>query len=138
MYHAPGLLKAGCRIIDLSADFRLRDIAVWEKWYGETHACPDLVKQAVYGLPELNREQIRTAALIANPGCYPTATLLALLPALKQGLINPRDIIVDAKSGVSGGRQKGRACHPVCRGRRIIPGPITPPATGTCRRWFRR
>ena len=106
MYHAPGLLKAGCRIIDLSADFRLRDIAVWEKWYGETHACPDLVKQAVYGLPELNREQIRAAALIANPGCYPTATLLALLPALKQGLINPRDIIVDAKSGVSGAGRK--------------------------------
>lgn len=106
MRYAPDLLESGCRVIDLSADFRIRDIAVWERWYQATHACPCLVKEAVYGLPELNREQIKTARLIANPGCYPTATVLALLPALQRGLIDPRGIIVDAKSGVSGAGRK--------------------------------
>ena len=106
MRHAPGLLAAGCRVIDLSADFRIRDIAVWERWYQAPHACPGLVKEAVYGLPELNRARIKTARLVANPGCYPTATVLALWPALRLGLIDPRGMIVDAKSGVSGAGRK--------------------------------
>ncbi len=106
MRQVTGLLDSGCRIIDLSADFRIKDIAVWEKWYKVKHACPGLVKEAVYGLPELHREAIKGAKLVANPGCYATATILALLPVIKNKLINPADIIVDAKSGVSGaGRQ---------------------------------
>ena len=102
MQHAPGLLNAGCRVVDLSADFRLRDVAVWEKWYGMTHACPDLLGDSVYGLPELHREQIRSARLLANPGCYPTAVQLGFLPLLENGLVETESLIADAKSGVSG------------------------------------
>ena len=102
MHHAPGLLDAGCKVIDLSADFRLRDVEVWEKWYGMTHACPDLLDEAVYGLPELHREKIRSATLLANPGCYPTAVQLGFLPLLENGLVEIDSLIADAKSGVSG------------------------------------
>ena len=100
------LLAAGVRIIDLAADFRIQDVATWEKWYGMTHACPELLSQAVYGLPEMNRAQIRDAQLVANPGCYPTAVQLGFMPLLEAGLIDPQYLIADAKSGVSGAGRK--------------------------------
>ncbi len=100
------LLDAGVRVIDLAADFRIKDVKVWEKWYGMAHACPDLVDQAVYGLPEVNREKIRTARLIANPGCYPTAVQLGFLPLMEAGLGDENRLIADAKSGVSGAGRK--------------------------------
>ncbi|MCL1824410.1 MAG: N-acetyl-gamma-glutamyl-phosphate reductase [Betaproteobacteria bacterium] len=102
MNQAAGLLAAGARVIDLAADFRIRDVAEWEKWYGMTHAAPELVAEAVYGLPEVNREQIRTARVLANPGCYPTAVQLGFLPLLEAGVIECGHLIADAKSGVSG------------------------------------
>ena len=106
MQQAPALLDAGVRVIDLAADFRIKDIAEWEKWYGMTHACPDWVDKAVYGLPEMNREQIRSARLVANPGCYPTAVQLGFMPLLKSGLVETSSLIADAKSGVSGAGRK--------------------------------
>ncbi|MHB9023721.1 MAG: N-acetyl-gamma-glutamyl-phosphate reductase [Armatimonadota bacterium] len=99
---APPLLERGVTVIDLSADFRLKDAQTYHKYYQLAHTSPELLSQAVYGLPELYREQIRGARLIANPGCYPTSALLALAPLLRAGLISPRGIIVDSKSGVSG------------------------------------
>jgi N-acetyl-gamma-glutamyl-phosphate reductase len=102
MQHAPALLNAGVRFIDLAADFRIKDVALWEQWYGMAHACPELVAQAVYGLPEVNRAAIKQAQLIANPGCYPTATQLGLIPLLQAGLVDSQTLIADAKSGVSG------------------------------------
>jgi N-acetyl-gamma-glutamyl-phosphate reductase len=106
MQQARALLESGVKVIDLSADFRLQDIATWEKWYGMTHACPDLVEQAVYGLPEVNRAQIKTARLVANPGCYPTAVQLGLIPLLEARVVEPGHLIADAKSGVSGAGRK--------------------------------
>lgn len=107
MVTAPHLLEAGCKLIDLSADFRFRDTATYEAWYKTPHATPEWNARAVYGLPELHGEQIREAQLVGNPGCYPTATILALAPLLAKRLIDPATIIVDAKSGVSGaGRSK--------------------------------
>lgn len=100
------LLDAGVRVIDLAADFRIKDIAEWEKWYGMSHACPDLVAEAVYGLPEVNREKIKTARLIANPGCYPTAVQLGFLPLIEAGVIDTSSLIADSKSGVSGAGRK--------------------------------
>ncbi|MBU0751413.1 MAG: N-acetyl-gamma-glutamyl-phosphate reductase [Gammaproteobacteria bacterium] len=100
------LLDAGVRVIDLAADFRIKDIAVWEKWYGMTHAAPDLVAEAVYGLPEVNREEIRKARLVANPGCYPTATQLGFLPLVEAGCIDTDYLVADVKSGVSGAGRK--------------------------------
>jgi N-acetyl-gamma-glutamyl-phosphate reductase len=100
------LLEAGAKVIDLAADFRLQDITVWEKWYGMTHACPDLVAEAVYGLPEVNRAKIRQARLVANPGCYPTAVQLGFIPLLEAGVIDTQTMIADAKSGVSGAGRK--------------------------------
>jgi N-acetyl-gamma-glutamyl-phosphate reductase len=100
------LLDAGVKVIDLAADFRLQDISVWEKWYGMTHACADLVAEAVYGLPEVNRAQIKTARLVANPGCYPTAVQLGFIPLLEAGVIDASSLIADAKSGVSGAGRK--------------------------------
>jgi len=102
MQLAPALLARGTRAIDLAADFRLKDSTVWECWYGQPHACPDLLDEAVYGLPELNRDAIRSARLVANPGCYPTAVLLGFLPLLEAGLVDPGWLVADAKSGVSG------------------------------------
>lgn len=99
-------LPKNIKVIDLSADFRLRDTSVYEAWYKVKHTAPDLQKEAVYGLPEHNRGRIRAARLIACPGCYPTATLLSLLPLVKGGVIEPYDIIIDAKSGVSGAGRK--------------------------------
>ena len=106
MQQARALLDAGVRVIDLAADFRIQDMAVWEKWYGMNHACPDLVADAVYGLPEVNREQIRQARLVANPGCYPTAVQLGFIPLLEAGLVDASSLIADAKSGVSGAGRK--------------------------------
>lgn len=100
------LLDAGVRVIDLAADFRLRDHAEWEKWYGMTHAAPELIAEAVYGLPEVNREQIRSARLVANPGCYPTAVQLGFFPLVESGLVDMTHLIADAKSGVSGAGRK--------------------------------
>jgi N-acetyl-gamma-glutamyl-phosphate reductase len=96
------LLAAGTRVIDLSADFRLQDAEEWARWYGQPHGAPDLLPQAVYGLPEVNRQQIRFARLIAVPGCYPTATQLGFLPLLEAGLADTSQLIADCKSGVSG------------------------------------
>ena len=96
------LLAAGTRVIDLSADFRLTDAEEWARWYGQAHGAPELLHEAVYGLPEINREAIRTARLIAVPGCYPTATQLGLFPLLAAGLVDPLTLIADCKSGVSG------------------------------------
>lgn len=105
------LLGQGARVIDLSADFRLKEPALYGEWYGFNHPAPELLKEAVYGLPELHRKEIATARLVANPGCYPTGVILALAPALKAGLIGSH-IIVDAKSGVSGsGRSLSLATH---------------------------
>ena len=98
----PEIIAAGIRVVDLSADFRIRDIDIWEKWYGQTHAAPQLVSQAVYGLPEFNRHEIADAELVACPGCYPTSVQLGLKPLLEAGAINVSDIIANAASGVSG------------------------------------
>jgi N-acetyl-gamma-glutamyl-phosphate reductase len=100
------LLAQGVRVVDLAADFRIKDIPTWEKWYAMTHACPDLVATAVYGLPELNREAIKTAQLVANPGCYPTAVQLGFMPLLEAGVVDTSYLIADAKSGVSGAGRK--------------------------------
>ncbi|MER2555369.1 MAG: N-acetyl-gamma-glutamyl-phosphate reductase [Thauera sp.] len=106
MKQAAELVAAGVRVIDLAADFRIRDIAEWQKWYGMEHAAPELVAEAVYGLPEVNREQIRTARVLANPGCYPTAVQLGFLPLVEAGLVDTGHLIADAKSGVSGAGRK--------------------------------
>ena len=106
MQQVQTLLDQGVRVIDLAADFRIRDIATWEKWYGMSHACPEVVATAVYGLPELNRERIRGAQLVANPGCYPTSVQLGFLPLLKAGVVDESNLIADAKSGVSGAGRK--------------------------------
>lgn len=108
MQQARELLDAGVRIIDLAADFRIKDISLWEKWYDMTHACPDLVEDAVYGLPELNRDQIKGARLVANPGCYPTAVTLGFLPLLKSGHAQLDNLIASCASGVSGAGRGGK------------------------------
>ncbi len=102
MKQTPQLLEAGVRVIDLAADFRIKDIATWEQWYGMSHSCAELVEEAVYGLPEVNREAIRGARLIANPGCYPTAATLGFLPLVEAGLVDTDHLIADCKSGASG------------------------------------
>lgn len=109
---APELLEAGLTVVDASADFRLKDQATYETWYDVSHTAPQLLPQAVYGLPEQDRSQLPDAKLIACPGCYPTASILAALPALEAGLAQGRHVIVDAKSGVSGaGRTPGAGTH---------------------------
>ena len=102
MQHAPVLLEKGVKFIDLAADFRIKDIELWEKWYGMKHACPEWVAKAVYGLPEVNREAIKQAQLVANPGCYPTAAQLGFLPLVENGIVDTDHLIADCKSGVSG------------------------------------
>lgn len=106
MQQARALVDAGVKVIDLAADFRITDIAEWEKWYGMTHACPDLVAEAVYGLPEVNREAVKSARVVANPGCYPTAVQLGFLPLVEAGIVDAGSLIADAKSGVSGAGRK--------------------------------
>ena len=104
----PQLLALGTRVIDLSADFRIRDAALWSHWYGEPHACPELLQEAVYGLPEFNREAIVTAQLVACPGCYPTSVQLGLLPLLEQNLVDRQSLIANSASGVSGAGKQAK------------------------------
>ncbi|MBX3663277.1 MAG: N-acetyl-gamma-glutamyl-phosphate reductase [Burkholderiales bacterium] len=106
MQEARVLVDAGVRVIDLAADFRIRDVAVWEQYYKMKHACPELVAEAVYALPEINRAEIGKARVIANPGCYPTAVQLGFLPLIEAGCIDFGHLIADAKSGVSGAGRK--------------------------------
>ncbi len=106
MQQARALVDAGVRVIDIGADFRIKDVALWEQWYKMKHACPELVAEAVYGLPEVNRAQIKKARLVANPGCYPTAVQLGFLPLLKNKVTDLDHLIADAKSGVSGAGRK--------------------------------
>jgi N-acetyl-gamma-glutamyl-phosphate reductase len=108
MAQAPELLAAGVKVIDLAADFRLKDTAIFEKWYGMPHSCPDILEEAVYGLPEVNREAIKQARIIGLPGCYPTTMQLGFAPLLSQGkrLVNEAALIADCKSGVSGAGRK--------------------------------
>ena len=106
MAQTPELLAAGVKVIDLAADFRLQDTAVFEKWYKMPHSCPELLKEAVYGLPELNRAAIKDARIIGNPGCYPTTMQLGLAPLLKAGVVDAGHLIADCKSGVSGAGRK--------------------------------
>lgn len=111
---APALIARGVRVIDLSADFRLADTAVFKRWYQHDHACPDLLAEAVYGLPEMNRERIRTARLVAAPGCYPTATQLGFLPLIEQDLVDAGSLIADCKSGVSGAGREAKVGSLFC------------------------
>jgi N-acetyl-gamma-glutamyl-phosphate reductase len=106
MGQARELTAAGVKIIDLAADFRLKDPAVFEKWYGMPHTCPDLLAESVYGLPEMNREAIRKARIVGNPGCYPTAVQLGFLPLVEAGVVDAGHLIADCKSGVSGAGRK--------------------------------
>lgn len=108
------LLGAGVRVIDLAADFRLRDPAQWQQWYGVPHACPELLEESVYGLPEMNRRQLRDARLVANPGCYPTAVTLGFLPLVEAGVVDAGHLIADAKSGVSGAGRKTETGYLYC------------------------
>lgn len=102
------------KVIDLSGDFRFQDVSTYEKWYNIKHPTPQYIKEAVYGLPELNREAITHARLIANPGCYPTCSVLAIYPLVKEGLIDPDSIIIDAKSGVSGAGRGAKVSNLYC------------------------
>jgi N-acetyl-gamma-glutamyl-phosphate reductase len=102
------------KVIDLSADFRIKDVKTYEQWYGIEHKSPQFIEEAVYGLCELNREQVKTARLIANPGCYPTCSILSIQPALKAGLIKPTSIIIDAKSGTSGAGRGAKVQNLYC------------------------
>ena len=106
MNETRALYDAGVRVVDVAADFRIKDVALWEQWYKMKHACPELVAEAVYGLPEINRAQIREARIIANPGCYPTAVQLGFLPLVETGQVDLQHLIADAKSGVSGAGRK--------------------------------
>lgn len=108
MHQVPRLLDAGVRVIDLSADFRIRDRAVFERWYEEPHAAPGWLESAVYGLPEVNADAVRGARLVANPGCYPTSVQLALLPLLEAGLTETDGLVADAKSGASGAGREAK------------------------------
>jgi N-acetyl-gamma-glutamyl-phosphate reductase len=106
MEQAPRLVEVGVRVIDLAADFRLKDLVEWQKWYGMPHTCPQLAEEAVYGLPEMNREQIRRARVVGAPGCYATVVLLGFLPLVEAGVVDAGHLIADAKSGVSGAGRK--------------------------------
>jgi len=110
----PGLLAAGVRVVDLAADFRLRDPDLYPRWYGEAHTAPDLLARFAYGLPELFREPLRGARAVAVPGCYPTAASLALAPFVRAGLVEPAGMIVDAASGVSGAGRPPKATTTFC------------------------
>ena len=103
-----------CKIIDLSADFRIKNVDVYESWYKIKHASPQFIPEAVYGLPEINREEVKRARLIANPGCYPTCSFLSIYPMVKEGLIDPSTIIIDAKSGTSGAGRGAKVDNLFC------------------------
>ena len=108
MHQVPALLDTGVRVVDVSADFRLRDATEWSRWYGGEHACPERLAEAVYGLPELHRQAIRSARLVANPGCYATAVQLGFLPLVEAGCVDPARLIADGKSGTSGAGRRER------------------------------
>jgi len=110
----PSLLEKGKRVIDHSGDFRFRDVKVYEKWYKVTHNAPHLVSNAVYGLPELYRNEIKTASLVADPGCYPTCSILGIAPALKNGIVSHQNIVINAVSGVSGAGRKSELAYSFC------------------------
>jgi N-acetyl-gamma-glutamyl-phosphate reductase len=114
MTMAPQLIDAGVRVIDLAADFRLKRADEWQEWYGMPHACPEYLEQAVYGLTEINRDAIREASLVANPGCYPTAVQLGFLPLIEQRIIDTDHLVADAKSGVSGAGRKATTGTLLC------------------------
>lgn len=114
MKMVPELLEQGVRVIDLAADFRLKDSADWEQWYGMKHACEDVLAKAVYGLPEINRDAVRNAKVVANPGCYPTAVALGFLPLIENNLIDDQHLIADAKSGVSGAGRSANVAALLC------------------------
>ncbi len=114
MHSVRALLEADVKVIDLSADFRIKDQAKWESWYNTEHACPDLIEEAVYGLPEVNREHIKEARLIAVPGCYPTAVQLGFLPLIEADIVDTSRLIADAKSGVSGAGRKAVEDYLLC------------------------
>jgi N-acetyl-gamma-glutamyl-phosphate reductase len=114
MTMVPQLLEAGVRVIDLAADFRLRQADEWQQWYGMAHTCPEFLPQAVYGLPEVNRAATAQARLVANPGCYPTAVQLGFLPLLERGLVDSEHLIADAKSGVSGAGRTATTATLLC------------------------
>jgi N-acetyl-gamma-glutamyl-phosphate reductase len=111
---AEEILNTGARVIDLSADFRIQDVPTWEKWYGQPHGAPDILPQAVYGLPEVNRDAIREARLIAVPGCYPTSVQLGYIPLLEKGLLADQMLIADCKSGVSGAGRGAKVGSLLC------------------------
>lgn len=113
MNSVPKLMDKGVKVVDLAADFRLASASDWKQWYGIDHACPDLLAEAVYGLPEMNRESIKSAQLVANPGCYPTAAQLGLLPLMENGLVEG-NVIIDAKSGVSGAGREAKVASLLC------------------------
>ncbi|MCH8620106.1 N-acetyl-gamma-glutamyl-phosphate reductase [Undibacterium sp. TS12] len=106
MAQTPELLAAGVKVIDLAADFRMKNVAEFEKWYGIPHSCTNVLEEAVYGLPELNRDAIKAARVVGNPGCYPTTMQLGFYPLLKAGVIDATNLIADCKSGVSGAGRK--------------------------------
>lgn len=110
----PKLYECGLKIVDLSGDFRYDDPAVYEKWYGEPHSDVELLKKAVYGLPELHREKIRKTSLVGNPGCYTTCSILGLAPLVKSGIVDLKNIIIDAKSGVTGAGRKAVLDYSFC------------------------
>ncbi len=106
MAQARGLVDAGVKVIDLAADFRIRDVAMFEKWYKMPHACPDLLAESVYGLPEFHRDEIRGARIVGNPGCYPTSMQLGFIPLIEAGVVDTGHLIADCKSGASGAGRK--------------------------------
>jgi N-acetyl-gamma-glutamyl-phosphate reductase len=114
MKSVPELLEKGVKVIDLAADFRIKDADLWSEWYGMEHACPELLNEAVYGLPETSRDQIAAARLVANPGCYPTAVQLGFLPLVKAGLVDVSSLIADTKSGVSGAGRGANVATLLC------------------------
>ncbi len=125
----PEVLKSGARVFDLSADFRLRDPAAYETWYKTTHTAPALLAEAVYGLPELYRERLKGARLVAVPGCYPTASILAAAPLVAAGAIDPSTLVIDAKSGISGAGRKAELTYLFCE----ADGGVTPYGVGVHR-----
>lgn len=114
MASVPAMLEQGARVIDLSADFRLRDAQLWEQWYGQPHTAPELLDEAVYGLPEINGDKLPEARLVACAGCYPTSVQLAMAPALRAGIIDPASIVADCKSGVSGAGRAAKLGSLLC------------------------
>ena len=134
MSQARELVGAGVRIVDLAADFRLYDPALFESWYKMPHASPDLLAEAVYGLPEINRDAIRKARLVANPGCYPTAVQLGFLPLVEAGLVDTRYLIADGKSGVTGAGRKAELVAVVRRSSGQLRGVRRRRVIGICRK----